>query len=113
MTGSTLSTQPRTSETPEILPAGRLPDLRGPPDAAGFALAGGEMIVRLTRALSCAVSSPAEIHVSAATIRSNLRLPLIDLYLALGQLDEAEALLSAATATVTDVKDETPALTAA
>ena len=111
MTGSTLSTQPRTSETPEILPAGRLPDLSGasgPPDAAGFPLAGGEMIVRLTRALSCAVSSPAEIHVSAATIRSNLRLPLIDLYLALGQLDEAEALLSAATVT-----DETPALTAA
>lgn len=116
MTGSTLSIQPRTSETPEILPAGRLPDLSGasgPPDAAGFALAGGEMIVRLTRALSCAVSSPAEIHVSAATIRSNLRLPLIDLYLALGQLDEAEALLSAATATVTDVTDETSALKAA
>jgi hypothetical protein len=111
MINNSLSPQLHATATPASLPASSPPHVSRPggaPEAAGTNLAGGAMILRLTHALTGAVSSPAGTHISTEAVRINLLVHLIDLHLAQGQLDQADALLATATAA-----DKTPALNAA
>jgi tetratricopeptide (TPR) repeat protein len=52
------------------------------------------MIQRLTLSLTCAVGSPVGQQFGAETIRNDLLVHLVDLLLAQGQMDQAEALLA-------------------